>query len=81
MIPNEESFRRLFDYSVGIAGAPAAKKVRGLTKISFEFYTNPPKGFSDKPLLREREAIFLSIKEPKILAEPHYEEMKNEVNK
>ncbi|MGE7694751.1 FAD-dependent oxidoreductase [Lysinibacillus sp. NPDC094177] len=24
------------------------KTVRGLTKKSYEFYTNPPKGFSDK---------------------------------
>jgi len=56
------------------------KTVRGLTRNSYEFYTNPPKGFSDKPLLRERGAIFLATKEQKILAEQHYKEMKNEVN-
>jgi len=55
------------------------KTVRGLTKYSLEFYTNPPKGFSDKPLLRERGAIFLATKEQKILAEQHYKEMKNDV--
>lgn len=56
------------------------KTVRGLTKNSFEFYSNPPKGFSDTPLLKERGAIFLATKEQKELAEHHYREMKNEVD-
>lgn len=44
------------------------KTVRGLTKNSFEFYSNPPKVFSDTPPLKERGAIFLATKEQKELA-------------
>lgn len=53
------------------------RTVRGLTKGSLEFYSNPPADFSESPLLRSRGAVFLSTNEQNELIQQHYNDMKD----
>lgn len=51
------------------------RTVRGLTKGSRPFYSNPPLGFSETPLILDRGAIFLGTSEQKALIKQQFEEM------
>ncbi len=55
------------------------RTVRGLTRGSLDFYSNPPEGFSEYPLIQPRGALFLGTKEQNDLIEQQYDEMKDYV--